>query len=166
MRMMCSGCGCNVCLVECHASTDVVSDAVSTEAQKHKLTLLDNEKEQLLAECQVRVNQHEFRVILAYMCVKLQMRLYVCHRVGPLWVHCGSIVGPCWVHVGSILGPFWVHFGSILGPFWVHVGSMLGPFGVHVGSMLGPCWVHVGSILGRFWVHLGSIWGPCWVHFA
>ena len=61
------------------------------------------------------------RVILAYMCVKLLVRLYVCHCVGP----------------------FWVHFRSILGPFWVHVGSMLGPCWVHVGSMLGPCWVHV-----------------------
>ena len=35
-------------------------------------------------------------VILACMCVKLQMRLYVYHRVGPF----GSIL--------SILGPFWV----------------------------------------------------------
>ena len=53
-------------------------------------------------------------VILAYMCVKLLVRLYVCHRVGPFWVHFGSILGPFWVHFGSILGPFWVHFGSIL----------------------------------------------------
>ena len=43
-------------------------------------------------------------MILAYMCVKLQMRLYVCHRVGPFWVHFGSILGPFWVHFGSILG--------------------------------------------------------------
>ena len=49
------------------------------------------------------------RVILAYMCVKLQMRLYVCHRVGPFGVHFGSMLGPCWVHFGSILGPFRVH---------------------------------------------------------
>ena len=49
-------------------------------------------------------------VILAYMCVKLQMRLYVCHRVGPFWVHFGSILGPFWVHFGSILGPYWVQF--------------------------------------------------------
>ena len=55
-------------------------------------------------------------VILAYMCVKLQMRLHVCHRVGPFLVHFWSIAGP-------FLGPFWVHFGSILGPFWVHLGS-------------------------------------------
>ena len=59
-------------------------------------------------------------VILAYMCVKLQMRLYVCQTPCPFWVHFGSILGPFWVHFGSILGPFWVHFGSILGPFWVH----------------------------------------------
>ena len=57
------------------------------------------------------------RVILAYMCVKLQMRLYVCQAPCPFWVHFGSILGPFWVH---ILGPFWVHFGSIFGPFWVH----------------------------------------------
>ena len=81
-------------------------------------------------------------VILAYMCVKLLVRSYVCHRVGPFWVHFGSILGPFWVHFGSILGPFWVHFGSILGPCWVHVGSMLGPFWVHFGSILGPFWVH------------------------
>ena len=87
------------------------------------------------------------RVILAHMCVKLQMRLYVCHRVGPFGVHFGSILGPFWVHFGSILGPFWVHSGSILGPFWVHSGSILGPFWVHFGSILGPFWVHFGSIL-------------------
>ena len=49
-------------------------------------------------------------MILAYMCVKLQMRLYVCHRVGPFWVQFGSILGP----FGSNWGPFWVHFGSIV----------------------------------------------------
>ena len=38
------------------------------------------------------------RVILAHMCVKLQMRLYVCHRVGPFWE---SILG---VHFGSLSG--------------------------------------------------------------
>ena len=79
------------------------------------------------------------RVILAYMCVKLQMRLYVCHRVGPFWVHFGSILGPFWVHfgsiLGSILGPFWVHFGSISGPFRVH-GSISGPFRVHFAHCL------------------------------
>ena len=80
------------------------------------------------------------------MCVKLQMRLYVCQAPCPFWVHFGSILGPFWVHFGSILGPFWVHFGSILGPFW-------GPFWVHFG-------VHFGSILGPFWVHFGSILGP------
>ena len=64
------------------------------------------------------------RVILAYMCVKLQMRLYVCHRVGPFRVHFGSILGPFWVHFGSILGPYWVHIGSILGPFWVILGPI------------------------------------------
>ena len=106
------------------------------------------------------------RVILAYMCVKLQMRSYVCHRVGPFWVHFGSILGPFWVHFGSILGPFWVHFGSTLGPLWVHFGSILGPFWVHFGSILGPFWVHFGSILGPFWVHFGSILGPFWVHFG
>ena len=37
-------------------------------------------------------------VILAYMCVKLLVRLCVCHRVGPFWVHSGSILGPFWVH--------------------------------------------------------------------
>ena len=78
------------------------------------------------------------RVILAYMCVKLQMRLYVCQAPCPFWVHFGSILGPFWVHFGSILGPFWVHFGSILGPFWVHFWSILGPFWVHFGSILGP----------------------------
>ena len=41
-------------------------------------------------------------VILAYMYVKLQMRSCVCHRVGPFWVHFGSILGPFWVHFGSI----------------------------------------------------------------
>ena len=68
------------------------------------------------------------RVILAYMCVKLLVRLYVGSILGPFWVHFGSILGPFWVHSGSILGPFWVHSGSILGPFWVHSGSILGPF--------------------------------------
>ena len=97
----------------------------------------------------VNINSIVMWVILAYMCVKLQMRLYVCHRVGPFWVHFGSILGPFWVHFGSILGPFWVHFGSILGPFWVHFGSIL-------GSFLGPFWVHFGSILGPFWVHFGD----------
>ena len=43
------------------------------------------------------------RVILAYMCVKLQMRLYVCHRVGPFCVHFVSILGRFWVDFGSIL---------------------------------------------------------------
>ena len=65
-----------------------------------------------------------FGVILAYMCVKLQMRLYVCHRVGPFWVHFGSTWGPFWVHFGSILGPFWVHSGSILGPFWFTISIL------------------------------------------
>ena len=81
-------------------------------------------------------------VILAYMCVKLQMRLYVCQAPCPFWVHFGSILGPFWVHFGSILGPFWVHFGSILGPFWVHFGSILGLLWVYFGSILGPFWVH------------------------
>ena len=43
---------------------------------------------------------------LHYMCVKLLVRFFVCHRVGPFWVHFGSILGP-------ILGGshFWgVHF--------------------------------------------------------
>ena len=84
-------------------------------------------------------------VILAFVCVKLLVRLYVCHRVGPFWVQFGSILGPFWVHFGSILGPFWVHFGSILGPFWVHFGSILGPFWVHFGSIWGPFGVHLGS---------------------
>ena len=73
------------------------------------------------------------RVILAKMCVKLQMRSYVCHRVGPFLVHFGSIF-----HSGSISGPFWVHFGSISGPFRVHFGSISGPNRVHFGSILGP----------------------------
>ena len=38
--------------------------------------------------------QEKLRVILAYMCVKPQMRLYVCQRVGPFWVHFGSILLP------------------------------------------------------------------------
>ena len=58
-------------------------------------------------------------VILVYMCVNLQMRLYVCQAPCPFWVQFGSSLGPFWVHFGSILGPFWVHFGSILGPFLV-----------------------------------------------
>ena len=53
------------------------------------------------------------------MCVKLQMRLYVCHRLGPFWVHFGSILGPFWVHFGSILGPCCVRLVFILGPFWL-----------------------------------------------
>ena len=52
-----------------------------------------------------------FWVILACMCVKLQMRLYVCQAPCPFRVHFGSILGP----FGSILGPFWVHVGSIFG---------------------------------------------------
>ena len=56
------------------------------------------------------------------MCVKLLVRLYVCHRVGPFWVHFGSILGPFWVHFGSI-------FGSIL-------GSIRGPLGVHFAYCL------------------------------
>ena len=102
---------------------------------------------------------------LLYVC-QAPGALIVCHRVGPFWVHFGSILGPFWVHFGSILGPCWVHVGSMLGPCWVQVGSMLGPCWVHVGSMLGPCWVHVGSMLGPCWVHVGSILGPFWVHFA
>ena len=47
-----------------------------------------------------------WRVILVYVCVKLQMRLCVCHRVGLFWVHFGSILVPFWVHFGSILDPF------------------------------------------------------------
>ena len=35
-----------------------------------------------------------FWVILAYTCVKPLVRLYVCQRVGPFWVHFGSILGP------------------------------------------------------------------------
>ena len=96
---------------------------------------------------------NQFGVILAYMCVKLQMRLYVCQAPCPFWVHFGSILGPFWVHFGSISGPFRVHFGSISGPFWVHFGSIWGPFGVHLGSIWGPFGVHFGSILGPFWVH-------------
>ena len=45
----------------------------------------------------------KLRVILACMCVKPQIRFFVCHRVGPFWVHSGSILGPFWVHLGSIL---------------------------------------------------------------
>ena len=71
-------------------------------------------------------------VILAYMCVKLLVRLHVCHRVGSIW-------GPFGVHFGSILGPFWVHFG-------VHLGSILGPFGVHFGSILGSIWSPFGLL--------------------
>ena len=65
------------------------------------------------------------RVILAYTCVKPLVRLYVCQRVGPFWVHFGSILGPFWVHSWSILGPFWVQFGSNLGPVWVQFGNIL-----------------------------------------
>ena len=99
--------------------------------------------------------EKNIEVILAYMCVKLQMRLYVCQAPCPFWVHFGSILGPFWVHAGSMLGPCWVHVGSMLGPFWVHFGSILGPFWVHFGSILGPFRVHFGSILGPFWVHFG-----------
>ena len=64
---------------------------------------------------------------LAYTCVKLLVRLYVCQRVFFV-THFGSI----WVHSESILGPensFWVHVGFIL-------GFILGPFGIHLGSNL------------------------------
>ena len=77
-------------------------------------------------------------VILAHMCVKLQMRSNVCHRLGPFWVHFGSILGPFWVHFGSILG----HFGSISGPFRVHFGSISGPFS-------GPFRVHFDYCLNN-----------------
>ena len=57
------------------------------------------------------------RVInIANMCVKLQMRTYVCQALCPFWVHFGSIL---WVHS---LGP-WLRsileciLRSILGPF-------------------------------------------------
>ena len=42
-------------------------DPVSTEAQKHRLgrTLLDDQKEQILAECQARISQHEFQAARA-----------------------------------------------------------------------------------------------------
>ena len=33
-------------------------------------------------------------VILANMCVKLLVRFFVCHILGPFWVHFGSILGP------------------------------------------------------------------------
>ena len=75
-------------------------------------------------------------MILAYMCVKLQMRLCV-----KLRVDFGSILGPFWVHSGSILVHFGSIMGSIMGPFWVHSGSILK---VHFE---GPFWVHFGSIL-------------------
>ena len=95
------------------------------------------------------------RVIPAHMCVKLQMRLYVCRRVG-------SSVGPVWVQFGSSLGPVWVQFGSSLGPVRVQFGSSLGPVWVQFGSIS-------GSISGPFRVHFGSISGPfrdhCVVHF-
>ncbi len=104
------------------------------------------------------------RVILAYMCVRLLVRLYVCHRVGPFWVHFGSILGPFWVHFGSILGPFWVHFGSIVGPLWVHCGSIVGPFWVHCGSIVGPLCVHCVSIVCPLCVHCVSIVCPLCVH--
>ena len=41
-------------------------------------------------------------------------RSCVCQRLGPFWVHFGSILGPFWVHFGSVLGPFWVRFGSVI----------------------------------------------------
>ena len=59
-----------------------------------------------MARMEQHVNNSEciqLGVILAYMCVKLQMRLYVCHRVGPFWVHFGSILGPFWVHFAYCL---------------------------------------------------------------
>ena len=34
---------------------------VSTEAQKHRLGLLDEQKVKVLAECQARISQHEFQ---------------------------------------------------------------------------------------------------------
>ena len=39
-------------------------------------------------------NCNKFWVILAEMCVRLLVRLCVCHRVGPFWVHFWSIFGP------------------------------------------------------------------------
>ena len=42
---------------------------------------------------QDRGAQDVHRVILAYMCVKLLVRLHVCHRVGPFWVHFGVHFG-------------------------------------------------------------------------
>ena len=73
---------------------------------------------------QLTTNVTRSRVILAHMCVKLLVRSFVCHCVGPFWVHFGSISGPFWVHFGSILG----HFGSILGPFGVHLESIWSSF--------------------------------------
>ena len=41
-------------------------DPVSKEAQKHRFrTLLDDQKEQILAECQARISQHEFQAARA-----------------------------------------------------------------------------------------------------
>ena len=59
-----------------------------------------------------------FWVILAYMCVKLQMRSCVCHCVG----HFGSILGPFWVPLGPVFGSI---FGSIGVPVWVQFGSIM-----------------------------------------
>ena len=40
-------------------------DPVSTEAQKHRLGPLDDQEEQILAECQARICQHEFQAARA-----------------------------------------------------------------------------------------------------
>ena len=40
-------------------------DRVSTEAEAQTITLLDDQKEQILAECQARISQHEFQAARA-----------------------------------------------------------------------------------------------------
>ena len=79
-----------------------------------RINVLVSERDALCSAASVqREKVASGRVILAYVCVKLQMRSYVCQAPCPFWVHFGSILGPFWVHFGSILGPFWVYFASL-----------------------------------------------------
>ena len=57
----------------------------------------------------------EFRVNLAYTCVKPLVRLYVCQRVAFFMTHFGSI----WFHVGSKK----IVFGFPFSPFGIHLGK-------------------------------------------
>ena len=75
-------------LSTCHVSILAAPDTVHSHKFSH------------LSFRQFHQHTHKtFGVILAYMCVKLLVRSYVCHRVGPFWVF--------W-------GPFGVHFAYCL----------------------------------------------------